>query len=158
MHTQQHTHCISVCVVIRCSISVSECGPSVSTCRNSLPRWSHTDLTLADKLYLAKSSTMFAVILPPQIQKLSDTWHLLLASFRELWSVWPPTFSFAMFHFPHLESCTFVPCRLKVVVIVYTCTFTMGSWWPCVSEAQSFWQKANWFDRKQAVWVFCLIY
>lgn len=56
--------CISVCpVTLRCSVSVGECGPSVLTCRNSLPRWSRTDLSRADKRYRVVSSCTFAGIL-----------------------------------------------------------------------------------------------
>lgn len=125
--------------LIHCSISISECGPSVSTCRNSLPRWSHTDLALADKVYLAKSSTMFAVIPPTQIQNISDTGlcrlHFENLDQLHIDNIILTPHIFAMFYFPHLESCMFVPCRLSVGVTVYTCMFTLGSWWPCVSEA-----------------------
>lgn len=58
--------CITVCPAAHsCSASASECGLSVSARRCSLSRWSRTDLTSADKLYLAESSCVFAGTLPP---------------------------------------------------------------------------------------------
>lgn len=42
-----------------CSVSVSECGLSAPTRRSNLSRWSCTDLTSADKVYLAESSRVF---------------------------------------------------------------------------------------------------
>lgn len=55
--------CIIVCPVTHTwSASVSECGLSVSTRRGNLSRWSRPDLTSTDKLYLTKSSCVFAGI------------------------------------------------------------------------------------------------
>lgn len=129
--------CISVCPVPHsCSVSVCECGPSVSTCRNNLPRWSRTDLTSADKLYLAESSCMLCRNSPSctaQICNLSDSTQLKPVAHRKI-SVWHPhgrsliilvflsnertkkyfTFPFRMFHFPQSEACMCVPTGWKV--------------------------------------------
>lgn len=62
--------CTIVCPFThRCSVSVSACGLSVSTRRSNLARWSRTDPSSADKLYLAQSSCVCAGIFSPALHK-----------------------------------------------------------------------------------------